>query len=120
MANTPAASASRAVILMTAQRMHRLSVQRGFYFYTSLLKNPPWLIMLDLFISGLTGMPANPASLKISNKLTEEELRTAIGQMVEAGLIKLCEDDLIELTPSGEKQMDGFIREILASRDGSA
>jgi hypothetical protein len=117
MANIPAASASRTTILMTTQRMHRLSLQRGFYFYTSLFKNPPWLIMLDLFVSSLTEIPANTVSLKVSNKLSDEELGTAIGQLVEAGMVQVCEDDLFELTPSGKKQMDGFIREILASRE---
>jgi hypothetical protein len=117
MNKTSPATASHGVILMTAQRMHRLALQRGYYFYTNLFKNPPWLIMLNLFVSQLSDMPANPASIKIANRLTDEEFRATAKQLVEEGMITFGDDELITLTPLGSKQMDGFIREILKSRE---
>lgn len=108
------------VILITAQRMHRLSLQRGYYFYTNLFKNPPWLIMLTLFVGSLTDIPVNAPSVKLANRLSGDEYQTAIDQLMDAGMIEFYDDELIRLTPPALTQMDGFIREILSSRDQQA
>jgi len=117
MNKTSAENASASVILITAQRMHRLALQRGYYFYTNLFKNPTWLIMLNLFVSELSNLPANAASLKLANRLTDEELQSALEQLAGAGMVLLEDDDLVSLSPLGSKQMNGFIREILKSRE---
>lgn len=117
MSKTNAANAPISVILMTAQRMHRLALQRGYYFYTNIFKNPPWLIMLNLFIGELSDEQANPTSIKITNRLTDEELESTVAALIDAGMIQRFEDELFRLTPLGLKQMEGFIREILKSRE---
>jgi delta-aminolevulinic acid dehydratase/porphobilinogen synthase len=111
------ADVSDSVILKTAQRMHRLALQRGYYFYTNLFKNPTWLIMLNLFVNERTDIVTNLTSLTITNRLTKEELDTTIDQLQDAGMIVVAADEEVTLTPLAAKQMAGFIGEILKSRE---
>jgi delta-aminolevulinic acid dehydratase/porphobilinogen synthase len=117
MVKTSPADASDSVILKTAQRMHRLALQRGYYFYTNLFKNPTWLIMLNLFVNERTDILTNFTSLTITNRLTKDELHAAIEQLLDAGMIMVEDDEQVVLTPLASKQVAGFIREILKSRE---
>jgi hypothetical protein len=105
------------VILMTSQRMHRLALLRGYHFHTNLFKNPSWLIMLNLFVNEMEKLTTTTAALKMANRLTDEELRSTLDQLTDAGMVEIDDDELVALTPLASKQMDGFIREILKSRE---
>lgn len=111
------AAPSDSVILMTAQRMHRLALQRGYYFHTNLFKNPTWLIMLNLFVNERSDLQTTGTALKMANRLTDEELQTTVEQLADAAMIQIEDEELFTLTPLGSEKMDGFIREILKSRE---
>ena len=106
---------SHDVLLTATQRLHRLSMQRSYLFCTNLFKNPPWLVTLTLFESHLTGLPMTAAAITLANSLTDAEYQDAIGQLMDAGIVRLNDDDIPEMMPIGCTQMTGFIREIMQS-----
>ncbi|MEM8694958.1 MAG: hypothetical protein AAGE05_02930 [Pseudomonadota bacterium] len=104
-----------------ARYVSNLNQLRDIYIDSSLFRNPPWEILLTLYIKRQDGLRVTLTSLCASTRLCEADCAKTIEKMAEAGLVKLLQSatgqggPAVDLTDQGAQRMDAFL---LSARRG--
>ncbi len=98
-----------------ASSIYRSRQIRSSYFKGSLLADPGWDMLLDLFISKIRGRRVSTTSLCLAANVPQATGLRWIDQLRQEGLLQraAAHDDarvkLVEITPKGFQQMHRFI-----------
>lgn len=104
-----------------ALRLHRRSRERAIHFRTDAVRSPAWDILLSLFIARAEGLDAPLASLCAANRLSIEEGRAIMPELIAAALARwkpgpeTDENPRPELTPHGVARMNQFLQRVALS-----
>lgn len=107
-----------------ATSLYRLRQLRKKYFEASLLADPAWDMLLDLFIAAVRGARVATTSLCLAANVPQATGLRWIASLQQHGLVRRrnAVDDarlkLVELTPTGFRLMRGYLIDGSAALDG--
>lgn len=101
-----------------AKREYVQRIQRSKYFEGDLFADPAWDMLLDLYISKVSGIRISITSLCIASHVPPTTALRWIGVLEEFELLRKIRDSAdqrrvwVELTDLGSEKMEGYLRDV--------